>query len=72
MERLAQKTRCVRKHSDHSATDEAARKIYNNLAMIIACRGGCPVTGSSNWNRDSPATIWKESAGKTGHYKQSP
>ena len=63
MERLAQN------HSDHKATNGAALKIHNNLQMIIACRGGCPASGSSNWSRDFPASIWKQSAGKTKHYK---
>ena len=64
LERLAQKTRCVRNHSDHKATDGAAGKIYNNLRMIIACAGGCS-DSFSNWSRDSPATIFKEDS---GHY----
>ena len=72
LERLAQKTSCVRNHSDHRATDRATLKIYNNsqviISSIIACVGGCS-SGISNWSRDYPATIWKEFEGKTGNYK---
>ena len=67
LERLAQKTRCARNHSDHKATDGAAFKIYNNLKAIISCRGGC-LESYSNWSRNTPATIFKDFARKTGHY----
>eukprot|EP00092_Neocalanus_flemingeri_P044886 GFUD01049948.1.p1 GENE.GFUD01049948.1~~GFUD01049948.1.p1 ORF type:complete len:150 (+),score=18.71 GFUD01049948.1:61-510(+) len=67
LERLAQRHSCVKHHSDHRSTDQAALQLYNNYQANIACIGGCD-EGSSNWSRNNPAGIWKEFQGRTNHY----
>ena len=70
LEELAQSLGCVRTHADHNGSrqDREAGSLNNNLSAVIACVGGCPAHGSSNWSRSKPAQIWYEFRHKTGHY----
>ena len=62
MEQEAQSLGCVRTHADHrySNQDNRVKWRNGNLASIIACVGGCPETGISNWSREKPAQIFYE------------